>query len=341
MMKPSTERDYRRRIARMVEAILVEPGARHTLDSLAAVAHMSPYHFHRIYRALMGESVGDTVKRLRLAEAAQRLTDAAQVTAVAHDAGYDSPQAFARAFRDFTGVSPSEFRTRQRHLVANPAVSTASARTRRTAQARIARRGDGDGDGARIHDGIDGNRDESTERQSPPALPSVEVTELAPLDVLCLRHDGPVATIGQTFHTLMTTLRCDENPLLQQRVGICARDPSMAGGFCYHAAIVAGSQAALSAAMERLDEAAQRPRVAGRPPGIEPLRLEGGLYAVHRLVGPYALISPTFRALYSGWLPRSGYRRDQRPGLELYRSTPDRGALDPCVTDLMIPICEG
>ncbi|MGF6916320.1 AraC family transcriptional regulator [Paraburkholderia sp. 40] len=333
MMKPSTERDYRRRIARVVEAILVDPGARHTLDSLAAVAHMSPYRFHRIYRALMGESVGDTVKRLRLAEAAQRLTDAAQVTAVAHDAGYDSPQAFARAFRDFTGVSPSEFRTRQRHLVANPAVSTASARTLRTAQARIAQRGDGDG--ARIHDGVDGNRDESTERQSPPALPSVEVTELAPLDVLCLRHDGPVATIGQTFHTLMTTLRCDENPLLQQRVGICARDPSMAGGFCYHAAIVAGSQAALSGAMERLDEAAQRPRVAGRPPGIEPLRLEGGLYAVHRLVGPYALISPTFRALYSG------YRRDQRPGLELYRSTPDRGALDPCVTDLMIPICEG
>ncbi|MFP4851344.1 GyrI-like domain-containing protein [Paraburkholderia sp. BR14264] len=334
MMKPSTERDYRRRIARVVEAILVEPGARHTLSSLAAVAHMSPYHFHRIYRALMGESVADTVKRLRLAEAAQRLTDAAQVTAVAHDAGYDSPQAFARAFRDFTGVSPSEFRTRQRHLVANPAASAASARTRRTGHARIEPRGDGDGIGA------DGRRDEYAENQNTPASPSVEVIEIAPLDVLCLRHDGPVATIGQTFHTLMTTLRCDENPLLQQRVGICARDPSIAGGFCYHAGVVAGSQAAFSDAMQRLDEAAQRSRVAKPPPGIEPLRLEGGLYAVHRLIGPYALISPTFRALYSGWLPRSGYRRDQRPGLELYRSAPDRGALDPCITDLLIPIRE-
>ena len=91
----------------MVEKILLEPGAPHTLESLAAVAHMSPYHFHRVYREVTGESVVETVKRLRLAQAAQRLTDAAQVTAVAHDAGYDSPQAFARAFRDFTGVSPS------------------------------------------------------------------------------------------------------------------------------------------------------------------------------------------------------------------------------------------
>ncbi|WP_267914164.1 hypothetical protein [Paraburkholderia nemoris] len=40
MMKSSTERDYRRRIARVIEAILVEPGARHTLESLAAVAHL-------------------------------------------------------------------------------------------------------------------------------------------------------------------------------------------------------------------------------------------------------------------------------------------------------------
>lgn len=306
----------------MVEAILVEPGARHTLDSLAAIAHMSPYHFHRIYRAVMGESVVDTVKRLRLAEAAQRLTDAAQITAVAHDAGYDSPQAFARAFRDFTGVSPSEFRTRQRHLVVNPAASEASVGRRRTAQACAAQRGDGD------------------ESEQVPALPSVEVVELAPLDVLCQRHDGPVGTIAQTFRTLMTTLRCNQNPQLQQRVGICGRDATVASGFRYHAGIIAASQTAFSRAIERLDESAQQSCVTEPPPGVVPLRLEGGLYAVHRLVGPYELISPTFRALYSGWLPRSGYRRDQRPGLELYRSLPDRGALQPCITDLLIPICE-
>ena len=71
---------------------------------------------------------------------------------------------------------------------------------------------------------------------------------------------------------------------------------------------------------------------------VEPLRLEGGLYAVHRLIGPYALISPTFRALYGGWLPQSGFLRDRRPALELYRHPLVAGLQQTCVTDLMIPI---
>jgi len=75
-MKPHTEQDYRRRIARVVEAILVDPSAPHAVESLAAVAHLSTFHFHRIYRAYTGESVATTVKRVRLARAAHRLAGA-------------------------------------------------------------------------------------------------------------------------------------------------------------------------------------------------------------------------------------------------------------------------
>jgi AraC family transcriptional regulator len=137
--------------------------------------------------------------------------------------------------------------------------------------------------------------------------------------VLCLRHEGPVATIGQTFRTLMERLRCDENPALDQRIGICAHDPAVQGGFRYHAGIVGGSHALPADC-------------------VEPVRLDGGLYAVHRLVGPYALIAPTFRALYRGWLPQSGYALDNRPALELYRNPLAAGSQHACVTDLLIPI---
>ncbi|USX03734.1 GyrI-like domain-containing protein [Paraburkholderia fungorum] len=71
---------------------------------------------------------------------------------------------------------------------------------------------------------------------------------------------------------------------------------------------------------------------------IEPMHVDGGLYAVHRLVGPYALIAPTFHALYRGWLPQSGYARDNRPLLEVYRNPAIAGLQHACVTDLMIPI---
>jgi AraC family transcriptional regulator len=56
-MKPTAERDYHRRIARVIKAILLDPGAPHTLENRAAVAQFSPCHFHRIYRALTGERI--------------------------------------------------------------------------------------------------------------------------------------------------------------------------------------------------------------------------------------------------------------------------------------------
>lgn len=121
-MKPHTEQDYRRRIARVVEAILIDPAAPHTVESLAAVAHLSAFHFHRIYRAFTGENVATTVKRVRLARAAQRLAGTHEtVTSIALGVGYDSAQTFARAFRSFTGITPSEFSERQRELAAAPA----------------------------------------------------------------------------------------------------------------------------------------------------------------------------------------------------------------------------
>jgi AraC family transcriptional regulator len=68
------------------------------------------------------------------------------------------------------------------------------------------------------------------------------------------------------------------------------------------------------------------------------VRIEGGLYAAHRLVGPAALIAPTFQALFGGWLPQSDYEPDDRPALEIYRGPPSSAARKQGVTDLLIPI---
>ena len=288
-MKPSTERDYHRRIARVIEAILTDPGAPHGVESLASVAHLSPFHFHRIYRALTGESIAETVQRLRLAEAAYRLTAATDsVTSIALTVGYDSPQAFARAFRGFAGVSPSEFQARQRDL-ANPSPATTAT-------------------------GVPGAGIAGT------AWPLVELVELAPIGALCLRHHGPIATISQTFRTLLRMLSTGGvSVAMQSRVGICSGDPEQGDGFCYLAGMV--------------------PTVPIAPvDGVEAVRIEGGLYSAHRLVGPAALIAPTFQVLSGGWLPQSGYEPDDRPALEIYRGPPSSAAGKQGVTDLLIPI---
>ena len=81
------------------------------LERLAEVAFLSPYHFHRIFRATVGEGVAEYVRRVRLERAAMTLKATEKpVTSVAFDAGYGSHEAFTRAFRKRFGVSPSEFR---------------------------------------------------------------------------------------------------------------------------------------------------------------------------------------------------------------------------------------
>jgi AraC family transcriptional regulator len=81
-----------------------------SLQELASAAGCSAFHFHRVWRALLGETVGQTIARLRIAAAQQRLRDpGATMTRVAMDGGFATPQSFARAFRRVAGLSPSEF----------------------------------------------------------------------------------------------------------------------------------------------------------------------------------------------------------------------------------------
>jgi AraC family transcriptional regulator len=111
-----TEASYRERILRVrlhIEAHLDEPAS---VEGLATVSGFSPYHFHRIFRALVGESVMEHVRRLRLERAAQRLKAAGgpRVIDVALEAGYETHEAFTRAFRAMFGAAPSAYRRARR-----------------------------------------------------------------------------------------------------------------------------------------------------------------------------------------------------------------------------------
>src|SRR5678816_2984075 len=114
-MKPTSQSDYTKRIERVIAA--VADSLEHDRDlpstaTLASIANFSSFHFMRIYRALAGESLGTTVQRLRLARAAHLLAEsAAPVSEIAGRAGFETPQAFARAFRQHFGVAPSDART--------------------------------------------------------------------------------------------------------------------------------------------------------------------------------------------------------------------------------------
>ncbi|HKU64503.1 MAG TPA: GyrI-like domain-containing protein, partial [Rhizomicrobium sp.] len=82
------------------------------LETVSRVAAFSKFHFHRQFAATFGLSVHRYVQLSRMKRASHRLAyrDAQSVTDIAMEAGYDAPDAFARAFRQRFGQSPSSFR---------------------------------------------------------------------------------------------------------------------------------------------------------------------------------------------------------------------------------------
>jgi AraC family transcriptional regulator len=136
------------------------------LDALAAAAALSPYHFHRIYHALAGETPMETLARARLSRAAvDLLRTALPLARVAKRAGYGSVPAFARAFRAAYGVPPGAYR-------------------------------------ARGGIGLREVPNHLQPRETPTMMPDVTIRELPPLRLLALPHRGAYEAIAEAFNTL-------------------------------------------------------------------------------------------------------------------------------------------
>jgi AraC-like DNA-binding protein len=84
-----------------------------SLHALARRFEMSPWHFHRGFRRETGEAPASYVRRLRLELAAVLLKHSdGRVTEIAFRIGYETHEAFTRAFRARLGIAPIEFRRR-------------------------------------------------------------------------------------------------------------------------------------------------------------------------------------------------------------------------------------
>lgn len=118
-MKAITSLDYSRRIDRVLQHVAQHAEAELDLNALAEIAALSPYHFHRIYAGMLGETVAETVRRLRLHHAAAALVEGGdKILTIANRAGYGSVAAFGRAFQAAYGVAPAAYRKRG-YLVAD------------------------------------------------------------------------------------------------------------------------------------------------------------------------------------------------------------------------------
>lgn len=104
--------DYRKRICCAMNFISQNIERELSLEEIAESASFSAFHFHRIFKVAVGETVAGFTRRLRLESAANRLISNSgdDITTIAMDYGFSSSQNFAKSFRKHFGMTPTEYR---------------------------------------------------------------------------------------------------------------------------------------------------------------------------------------------------------------------------------------
>jgi AraC family transcriptional regulator len=194
-----SQAEYQKRIHAVVEYIDRHLDQRLDLGTLAEVANFSPFHFHRLFGALMGEALGDYLRRRRLEVAAIRMRSQQLVPVldVALGVGFGSAEAFTRAFRARFDCSPTQWRNRK--------------------NSQMPRKLDQD---AR------GSKPKNATSQSKESRMKVRIIEREPVHVAYLRHTGPYGKqIGAFWMNTVAPWMATNNLMGRERFGISLDDP--------------------------------------------------------------------------------------------------------------------
>ena len=103
--------DYVERLNRAIDHVTRHLARPLSLEDVSRAAGLSPFHFHRVFKALLGETLHQFVKRQRLERALHVMSHAPgrSLTDVALDCGFASSSDFSRSFKQHFGQAPSAF----------------------------------------------------------------------------------------------------------------------------------------------------------------------------------------------------------------------------------------
>ncbi len=113
MIQKDIPKEYKKRINKVVNFILKNLKEELPLEKLASIANYSPFHFQKIFKQVIGESPKQYIIRLRLENASHSIIiyRNKSITEIALDSGFSSPSTFARAFKNYFGISAEELRS--------------------------------------------------------------------------------------------------------------------------------------------------------------------------------------------------------------------------------------
>lgn len=305
--QPHYQSHYQARMHRVLEHIDRHLDQSLDLEVLAGVAHFSPFHFHRLFAAWMGERLGDYVRRRRLEVAAFRLfaQTGTPVLEIALSVGFGSAEAFTRAFKDRFAYTPAAWRQYQIGLHrANSKINQVLSKNDQLLSY------------ASFHNGISANLKQVNSMD-------VKLIHRAEVKIAYLRHIGPYgASVGQFWADTVVPWMAMHDLFGRARYGISHDDPSIT-----------------EPALCRYDAAVELQNNENVPGNALLTSMPGGEYAALSFEGTNAEIGAAWTAILRDWLPSSGYQLDARPCFEYYSANscfdPETGIFD---CDICIPV---
>jgi len=293
-----------------------------SLDDIADSAAFSRFHFHRVFSSVVGETVSDFLKRVRLQQAASRLSDhpGDSVTEVALAVGFSSPSVFARAFRERFGVTASEWRGMDRESRRALADSNGS-------QA-IGKDGQSERKGGKDPDAPDGYSfsmllNERRRNEMSKLTYKVEVKDLPELTVAYASHVGPFNGIPEAFDRLARW--AGPRGLFNA--------PGVKSLAIYHDSPETTEESKLRS--NACVTVAPGTEVSG---DINLMTVPGGKFAVARFEIDPDQFGEAWDALMGEWLPSSGFQPDDRICYEVYIDDPKTHPQGKFVIDICEPV---
>ncbi|MFN7119233.1 MAG: GyrI-like domain-containing protein [Saprospiraceae bacterium] len=259
------------------------------LQDVAAHAHLSPYHFHRIFKTFTQTTAKQLLTRLRLEKAAQllRFTDL-EIAQIAMEVGYENHETFTRAFKNHFGQPPSDYRSGAQIEIAQ---KQAEYSTKAIALSDL--------------------------QLDPP-----KIVQIAPVNVVYIRHTGSYDQVGKTWNQLLRWALLHWQLSRQtSTLGIVHDDPyiTQTEQIRYDACLVVKKEF--------------------QPKGsIGFKQLAGGKYAVFRYKGAYDNFYTVYDYIYSVILLQKGWQLRNEPALEWYIQSPPFYKPDNFLTDFYLPI---
>lgn len=297
-MKPATTASHAERVLSAMVHIQDHLDAPLALDDLAGVACTSPFHFHRVFRALVGESPSEHIRRLRLERAAHRLqyTDRS-ILDLALEAHYESHEAFTRAFGQVFGTPPSTFREQR------------GAQTRLDSPV-----------GVHFHEAEKIEAPKLLSREA--SLLEGEVRRCPAMRVAFIRHIGPYEEVPLVFERLINWASARGLVRPESRLlGVAHDDPSVTppDRLRFDSCLEVGANA-----------------VGEGEVGIQ--EFPAGDYAIGTHFGPFETLSETYSWLGAEFIPSTGRCMARQPAIELYLSNPQDTLPHDLRTEIRLPL---